>query len=70
MIAQAVDTYGRLDILVNNAGIVRDAMIFNMGEDAWDSVIRVHLKGTYAPTHHAAQHWRARSKAGERVAGA
>jgi NAD(P)-dependent dehydrogenase (short-subunit alcohol dehydrogenase family) len=69
MVAQAVDTYGRLDILVNNAGIVRDAMIFNMGEDEWDAVIRVHLKGTYAPTHHAAKHWRARSKAGERVAG-
>jgi NAD(P)-dependent dehydrogenase (short-subunit alcohol dehydrogenase family) len=69
MVAQAVDAFGRLDILVNNAGIVRDSMIFNMAEDAWDAVIRVHLKGTYAPTHHAAQYWRARSKAGERVAG-
>jgi NAD(P)-dependent dehydrogenase (short-subunit alcohol dehydrogenase family) len=69
MIAQAVDAFGQLDILVNNAGIVRDSMIFNMAEDAWDAVIRVHLKGTYAPTHHAAQYWRARSKAGERVAG-
>ena len=69
MIDQAVATYGKLDILVNNAGIVRDAMVFNMGEDAWDAVIRVHLKGTYAPTHHAAQYWRARSKAGEVVSG-
>jgi NAD(P)-dependent dehydrogenase (short-subunit alcohol dehydrogenase family) len=69
MIAQAVDTYGKLDILVNNAGIVRDGMIFNMDEEAWDAVIRVHLKGTYAPTHHAAVHWRQRSKAGDRVSG-
>ena len=69
MIAHAVDAFGHLDILVNNAGIVRDAMVFNMTEAAWDAVIRVHLKGTYAPTHHAARYWRERHKAGERVAG-
>jgi len=67
MIAQAVDTYGRLDILVNNAGIARDATIWKMTEDDWDKVIRVHLKGTFAPTHHAVNHWRARSQAGEDV---
>ena len=69
MVAHAVDTYGKLNILVNNAGIVRDAMVFNMAEADWDSVIRVHLKGTFAPIHHAARHWRARHKAGEPVAG-
>ncbi len=69
MVQHAIDAFGPLDILVNNAGIVRDAMIFNMTEADWDAVIRVHLKGTFAPTHHAAKHWRARSKAGERVAG-
>jgi NAD(P)-dependent dehydrogenase (short-subunit alcohol dehydrogenase family) len=69
MIAHAVDAFGRLDVLVNNAGIVRDAMVFNMTEEDWDSVVRVHLKGTFAPTHHAARHWRARVKAGERVSG-
>jgi NAD(P)-dependent dehydrogenase (short-subunit alcohol dehydrogenase family) len=69
VVGQAVDTYGKLDILVNNAGIVRDAMVFNLSEDDWDAVIRVHLKGTFAPTHHAAAHWRARHKAGEPVAG-
>ncbi len=67
MIAQAVDTFGRLDILVNNAGIARDAAIWSMTEDDWDRVIRVHLKGTFAPTHHAVKHWRALSKAGEDV---
>jgi NAD(P)-dependent dehydrogenase (short-subunit alcohol dehydrogenase family) len=69
MVQQAIDTYGKLDILVNNAGIARDAMIFNMTEQAWDAVIRVHLKGTFAPTHHAAVYWRAESKAGRPVAG-
>jgi NAD(P)-dependent dehydrogenase (short-subunit alcohol dehydrogenase family) len=69
VIRQAVDRFGKLDILVNNAGIVRDAMVFNMTEADWDAVIRVHLKGTYAPTHHAARYWRERSKAGEPVAG-
>jgi NAD(P)-dependent dehydrogenase (short-subunit alcohol dehydrogenase family) len=63
MIQQAVDTYGRLDVLVNNAGISRDATIWNMTEAEWDSVITVHLKGTYAPTHHAARHWREVAKA-------
>lgn len=65
MIETAVDRFGRLDILVNNAGILRDRMLVNMSEEEWDAVIRVHLKGTFAPLHHAANHWRARAKAGE-----
>jgi NAD(P)-dependent dehydrogenase (short-subunit alcohol dehydrogenase family) len=69
MVAQAVDEWGKLDVLVNNAGIVRDAAIWNMTEGDFDAVIRVHLKGTWAPSHWAAKHWRARSKAGERLTG-
>jgi len=65
LITQTIDTFGNLDVLVNNAGILRDRMIFSMNEDEWDSVIRVHLKGTFAPSHHAAVYWRNRSKAGE-----
>jgi NAD(P)-dependent dehydrogenase (short-subunit alcohol dehydrogenase family) len=65
MVAQAVDTFGSLEILVNNAGIIRDRMLVNMSEDEWDSVTRVHLKGTFAPLHHAANYWRLRSKGGE-----
>ena len=64
MVQQAIDTFGSLDILVNNAGILRDRMMVNMSEDDWDSVINVHLKGTFAPTHHAANYWRTESKAG------
>jgi NAD(P)-dependent dehydrogenase (short-subunit alcohol dehydrogenase family) len=67
LIQQAVDTFGRLDVLVNNAGILRDRMMFSMTEEEWDAVIRVHLKGTFAPSHHAAAYWREQSKAGETV---
>jgi len=69
LVKQAVDTWGKLDILVNNAGILRDKMSFNMDESDWDDVIRVHLKGHFAPSHFAAIHWRSRSKAGEDVSG-
>jgi NAD(P)-dependent dehydrogenase (short-subunit alcohol dehydrogenase family) len=62
MVAQAVDTYGRLDILVTNAGIVRDAAIWNMSESDFDAVIGVHLKGMWSPCHHAARHWRTVNK--------
>jgi NAD(P)-dependent dehydrogenase (short-subunit alcohol dehydrogenase family) len=64
LVHQAIGTFGKLDVLVNNAGILRDKMIFSMTEDDFDSVIRVHLKGTFAPTHHAAVYWREQSKAG------
>jgi NAD(P)-dependent dehydrogenase (short-subunit alcohol dehydrogenase family) len=62
MIHQAVDTYGHLDALVNNAGTLRDKMIFSMTESDWDDVMRVNLKGHFAPIHHAAAYWRARAK--------
>jgi NAD(P)-dependent dehydrogenase (short-subunit alcohol dehydrogenase family) len=65
MVDQAVETFGGLDILVNNAGILRDRMLTNMTEEEWDLVIKVHLKGTFAPARHAAAYWRERSKAGE-----
>ena len=50
---------------MNNAGVLRDQMSFKMDEDAWDAVIRVHLKGHFAPTRFAREHWRAQSKAGD-----
>ena len=67
MVAYTLATYSRLDVVVNNAGIVRDRMIVSMTESDFDSVIEVHLKGSWAVTKAAAQHWRAESKAGRSV---
>ena len=52
---------------MNNAGFLRDRMLANTSEEEWDAVIRVHLKGHFAPTRHAVAHWRERSKAGDAV---
>ena len=54
IINKAVDTFGKLDIVVTCAGVLRDRMIFNMTEEEWDSVIAVHLKGTFTIVKHAA----------------
>jgi len=58
LIKTAIGEFGRLDVLVNAAGILRDRMVFNMTEQEWDDVIRVHLKGTFNTTKFAAAHWR------------
>jgi NAD(P)-dependent dehydrogenase (short-subunit alcohol dehydrogenase family) len=58
LIGSAIEQFGRLDVLVNVAGILRDRMVFNMTEQEWDDVIRVHLKGTFNTTRFASAYWR------------
>ncbi|MCU4183487.1 SDR family oxidoreductase [Acidiferrimicrobium sp. IK] len=62
LVAQTVEAFGKLDILVNNAGILRDRMSFNLGEDEWDAVLNVVLKGSFAPSRFAATYWREQTK--------
>ena len=62
MVQQAIDTFGGLDVLICNAGILRDKMSFNMSEEEFDAVIRVHLKGHFAPIRFAAAYWRTKAK--------
>jgi NAD(P)-dependent dehydrogenase (short-subunit alcohol dehydrogenase family) len=64
LVNTAIDAFGGLDILVNNAGILRDRVLVNMTEAEWDDVVRVHLKGHFAPTRWAAAYWREEAKAG------
>ncbi|WP_225993769.1 SDR family NAD(P)-dependent oxidoreductase [Actinomadura rudentiformis] len=62
LLKTALTEYGSLDIVVNNAGFTRDRMLFNMSEEEWDAVVRVHLKGHFVTSQHAAAYWRGRSK--------
>jgi NAD(P)-dependent dehydrogenase (short-subunit alcohol dehydrogenase family) len=70
LIGLAITAFGRLDVLLNNAGIARDRMLVNLPEDAWDEVVRVNLKGTFAPLAEAARYWRRMAKEGTPVAAA
>ena len=67
MLQRAVDRWGALDALVNNAGVLRDRTIVNMTPEEWDTVIRVHLRGHYAPTHLACAYWKAEHRPGRIV---
>jgi len=63
LVTLALDRWDRLDIVVNNAGFGRPHMVFNLDDDEWDDVIRVHLRGTFVVSRPACRHWRAQAKA-------
>ena len=67
MVKAALDAWGRLDVVVNNAGILRDRMFASGSVEEWDAVIRVHLRGHFCTSRHAAGYWRGESKAGNPV---
>jgi NAD(P)-dependent dehydrogenase (short-subunit alcohol dehydrogenase family) len=64
VVEAALDTWGRIDIVVNNAGIGRPHMVFNLEDDEWADVLRVHLTGTFGVSRAACRWWRAEHKAG------
>lgn len=53
---ETVDRFGQLDILVNNAGVIRDNLIHKMSVDDWDTVMRVHLRGSFLASRAAQRH--------------
>jgi len=67
LVQSALDAFGDLHVVVNNAGILRDRYLVNMTEEEWDIVVKVHLKGHFIPTRHAAAYWREQTKAGKTV---
>jgi NAD(P)-dependent dehydrogenase (short-subunit alcohol dehydrogenase family) len=67
MVKAALDAWGRLDVVVNNAGFLRDRMFASGSVEEWDAVIRVHLRGHFCTSRHAAGYWRAEVKAGNPV---
>ncbi|MPZ80695.1 MAG: 3-oxoacyl-ACP reductase [Actinophytocola sp.] len=65
LLTVATERFGGLHVVVNNAGVLRDRMLFNMSDDEWDLVLRVHLRGHFLLSRNAAAYWRARAKAGD-----
>ncbi len=69
LVERVTGEFGRLDGVVNNAGILRDGMVATLREEDVDHVLAVHLKGTFALSHHACAYWRAEAKAGRTSGG-
>lgn len=69
LVQRAVDECGGLDIVVNNAGVLVWEPIADIDEAAYDELMAINVKGTFALTHHACAHWRAAARRGQRVSG-
>ncbi|MCZ7422689.1 SDR family NAD(P)-dependent oxidoreductase [Verrucosispora sp. WMMA2121] len=64
LVTTAVETFGRLDILVTNAGVLRDTVLWKMTDEDFDTVVNVHLRGTFTTVRAAVQHMRAAGEGG------
>jgi NAD(P)-dependent dehydrogenase (short-subunit alcohol dehydrogenase family) len=64
LVAAAVDTFGRLDALVTNAGVLRDTVLWKMSDDDFDTVVNVHLRGTFTTVREAVLRFREQGEAG------
>ena len=67
LVTTAVEEFGGLDGVVNNAGILRDRTMVKMSDAEWDDVVRVHLRGHFAPTRAACRYWRESERPGHLV---
>ena len=67
LVATAVERFGALDAVINNAGILRDRTLVKMSDAEWDDVVRVHLRGHFAPTRAACRYWRENERPGHLV---
>ena len=65
----AIETYGDVNIMLNNAGFCRDQTLFNMDDEQFDSVVKVHLRGHFVNMRNATRYWREKAKRGEQVYG-
>jgi len=68
IVDEAIAAFGEVHVLINNAGVLRDGMFVNSDEDAWDMVMRVHLKGHFCLANILSKRWRDQSKAGKPLA--
>ncbi|OLF06573.1 3-oxoacyl-ACP reductase [Actinophytocola xinjiangensis] len=63
LVDAAVEHFGGLHVVVNNAGLTRDRMLFNLSDQEWDEVLRVHLRGHFLLSRDACAYWRDRARA-------
>ncbi|MFL0410736.1 SDR family oxidoreductase [Microbacterium paludicola] len=68
LVDTAFDQFGRLDIVVTNAGVLRDTVLWKMSDDDFDTVIDVHLRGTFTLVREAAIRLREQGEGGRIIA--
>ncbi|GAB3256124.1 SDR family NAD(P)-dependent oxidoreductase [Nocardioides dilutus] len=67
LVRRALQDFGRLDVMVTNAGVLRDRVLWNMTDDDFDTVVQVHLRGTFTCAREAAKHFRSQGEGGRLI---